>query len=319
MSYTLRWSAFVAALGIAVGLVACGGGGGSASPSGIANNAAAAMPPTGTVTPDASAPVLTGNIAADGRNWINYRRTQAGMPAVAENAQINVAAQGHSDYQRVNNLMSHDQTAGRQGFTGATLADRLNAAGYTLPANGFAYGEVISGTNNRSGFYMAEELITAIFHRFVIFEPMFREIGTGAATAANGFNYFTADFGTRGGFTSGIARGTVVTWPFNGQTQVTPNFFSDSEEPDPVQGRNEVGYPISVHANLEFDIAVQSFSVRPRGGANLQVQRVDPTGDKTAAAIVPLAPLAAATTYDVSFTGSVGGTPVAREWSFTTR
>lgn len=318
MSYTLRWRSIVAALGAALALAACGGGGDSQTGSNGAVNA----PPAGNGVPPSggNAPTLTGNIAVDGRNWIAYRRAQAGVPAVAENAQINNAALGHSEYLRVNNLMSHDQTPGRPGFTGANLRERLIAAGYTLPDNGFAYGEVISGTNNRSGFFMAEELITAIYHRFVMFEPMFREIGTGAATSSSGYNYFTADFATRGGFGPGIARGTIATWPFNGQTEVVPNFFSDTEEPDPVPTANEVGYPISVHANLDAAVTVQSFTVRPRGGANLQVQRVDPNSNpRTAAAIVPLSPLRSATTYEVNFVGTVNGSPVTRDWTFTTR
>jgi hypothetical protein len=169
---------------------------------------------------------------------------------------------------------------------------------------------------------MAEELITAIYHRFVMFEPKFREIGTGAATAAR-YNYFTADFATRGGFGPGIAANAVVTWPFNGQTGVLPNFLSDTEEPDPVPNINEVGYPISVHANIDAPMTMQTFTVRPRGGgANLQVQVVNSSATaskRTAIAIVPLARLAAATTYDVSFSGTVNGNPVTRDWSFTTR
>lgn len=315
MSYTPRWQTIVAALGTAMALAACGGGGSDGATPTSSTPPATNPPPVA----DAGAPAQTGNIAVDGRNWINYRRGQAGVPTLTENAQINVAALGHSEYQRVNNTMTHDQVAGRQGFTGVTLGDRLNAAGYTL-SGGYAYGEIISGTTNNSGFYMAEELVTAIYHRFVMFEPMFKEIGTGAATASNGFNYFTADLASRNGFGAGITRGTVATWPYNGQTQVTPNFFSDTEEPDPVPNQNEVGYPISVHANLDAAVTVSSFTVRPRGGANLATLKVEPSGTtKTAAAIVPLQPLRAATTYDVSFSGTVSGTPVTRDWSFTTR
>lgn len=322
MSYMPRWRFLTAALVATLTLAACGGSGDStgavATP--VAVNPLTSTAPT--VAPDPAAPRATNNIAVDGRNWINYRRAQLGVPAVTENAQINIAALGHSEYLRTNNVMSHDQKAGNPGFTGATLKDRLNAAGYTIPATGYAYGEVISGTTNGSGFFMAEELITAIYHRFVMFEPKFREIGTGAATSARGYNYFTADFATRGGFGPGIAANTVVTWPFSGQTGVTPNFMSDTEEPDPVEGINEVGYPISVHANIDVPVTMQTFTVRPRGGANLQVQVVNsaPTASqRTAVAIVPLAPLRAATTYDVSFSGTVNGTPVTRDWSFTTR
>ncbi|MCC2972654.1 CAP domain-containing protein [Massilia sp. IC2-476] len=326
MSYMPHWRSLIAALVAASTLAACGGGGGDSSsgmtavPSG--NTPPASAPATPSAVPGASAPVSVGNVAIDGRNWINYRRTQLGVPTVAENAMINNAALGHSEYLRTNNIMSHDQQAGRPGFTGTTLKDRLNAAGYTIPANGYAYGEVISGTTNGNGFYMAEELITAIYHRFVMFEPKFREIGTGAAFSSGGYHYFTADFATRNGFGPGIAAGSVVIWPFSGQTGVTPNFMSDSEDPDPVQGINEVGYPISVHANIDAPMTMQTFIVRPRGGANLQVQVVNSSAtasQRTAIAIVPLAPLKAATTYDVSFAGTVNGAPVTRDWSFTTR
>lgn len=319
MSYVPRWHSLIAGLVAASTLVACGGGGGGgtdtvATPVGVT--------PPANIVPDTAAPTATGSIAVDGRNWINYRRTQLGVPVVTENVLINNAALGHSEYLRTNSVMSHDQAAGKPGFTGATLKDRLNAAGYTIPANGYAYGEVISGVTRGTGFFMAEELVTAIYHRFVMFEPKFREIGTGAATSSSGYSYFTADFASRGGFGPGIAANAVVTWPFNGQTGVVPNFMSDTEEPDPVPNQNEVGYPISVHANIDAPLTMQTFTVRPRGGANLQVLVVNSSStasQRTAIAIIPLARLAAATTYDVSFSGTVNGSPVSRDWSFTTR
>jgi uncharacterized protein YkwD len=324
MSYKPRWRSLIAALVVASSLAACGGSGDSTGSVASASPAAASpqAPAMPVAAPAPAAPVLTGNIAVDGRIWINYRRAQLGVPAMAENVQINNAALGHSEYLRINNVMSHDQVAGKPGFTGASLKDRLNGAGYTIPASGFAFGEVISGTTNSSGFFMAEELVTAIYHRFVMFEPKFREIGTGAATSSRGYNYFTANFASRGGFGPGIAANAMVTWPFNGQAGVTPNFMSDSEEPDPVPDRNEVGYPISVHANLDAPVTMQNFTVRPRGGSNLEVLVVHPSTsakERTAVAIVPLAPLKAATTYEVSFSGTVNGAPVTRDWSFTTR
>ncbi|MFS2213697.1 CAP domain-containing protein [Massilia cellulosiltytica] len=300
-------------------LVACGGGGGGSS-AGAPN----ATPSTGFSGQDASAPTATNNIATDGLNWINYRRSQIGMPALARNAVIDTAAQGHSDYQRINNVVTHDQTAGKTGYTGARLQDRLQNAGYVFGSPN-AIGEVISATSNGSGFYMAEELITAIYHRFVIFEPVFKEIGAGAATTSANYSYFTADFVANNGYGSGIAAGTIVTWPFNGQTQVTPNFNSDYEEPDPVPDRSVVGYPVSVHTNLDRTLTVQSFTMRAHGTSNdletrlLALGKDSNTTTKSAAAIVPLAQLASATTYDVSFSGAIDGVPISRNWSFTTK
>lgn len=304
-------------------LVACGGGG-SGGGGGNTAGASNGTPSTGFSGQDASAPIATNNIATDGLNWINYRRSQIGMPALAHNGVIDVAAQGHSDYQRINNTVTHTQTAGKQGFTGVDLEARLKAAGYTFSGSN-AIGEVISATSNGSGFYMAEELITAIYHRFVIFEPVFKEIGTGAAATSNNYNYFTADFVTNNGYGSGIPAATIVTWPFNGQTQVPATFNSDYEEPDPVPDRSVVGYPVSVHTNLTRKLTVQSFTIRAHGaGTDLSTRLLAQGQDantttQSAAAIVPLAPLAAATTYDVTFTGAVDGTPVTRGWSFTTK
>jgi uncharacterized protein YkwD len=321
MRGVLRLRSIMTACLACTALVACGGGGGSGDNAPVAS--ASILP----VYQDA--PALTNDIATDGRNWINFRRGQIGMPTLAHNAVIDIASLGHSEYQRTNNIVSHDEVPGKQGFTGASLLDRLTAAGYVFANANHAYGEVISATSSSNGAFMAEELITAIYHRFVIFEPVFKEIGTGAASTSAGYSYFTADFAANNGYGAGIAAGTVAVWPFNGQTQVVPNFFSDYESPDPVPdvGVNEVGYPISVHANITSVVTVSDFNVRPHGGAALNVRLLthdtDPNNPaetpRSAAAIIPLAKLAPATTYDVSFTGAVDGVPVSRTWSFTTR
>ena len=318
MNIMLRVRQIALASTAAWALVACGGGGGG--------NAGApnVTPSTGFSGQDASAPTATNNIATDGLNWINYRRSQIGMPALTRNSVIDAAAQGHSDYQRINNVVTHDQTAGKTGYTGARLQDRLTNAGYVFGQPN-AIGEVISATSNGNGFYMAEELITAIYHRFVIFEPVFKEIGAGAATTSANYSYFTADFVANNGYGTGIAAGTIVTWPFNGQTQVPNSFNSDYEEPDPVPDRSVVGYPVSVHTNLTRKLTVQSFTIRAHGtnsdlATRLLVQGKDAnTTTDSAAAIVPLAQLASATTYDVSFSGAVDGVPISRSWSFTTK
>ncbi len=316
MSALLRLRFLAAVCATASALVACGGGGGG-NTSGATGASSSPLPI------DPGAPVLTNDTATDGRNWINYRRGQVGMSTLSHSTIIDIAAQGHSEYQRINNTVTHVQTAGKPGFTGVTELDRLTAAGYTFANTSHAYGEVISATQGQNGAYMAEQLITAIYHRFVIFEPVFKEIGTGAASTSSGYSYFTADFTSNNGYGPGLAAGTVAVWPFSGQTQVPVNFFSDYESPDPVPDLNEVGYPISVHANINSTVTVQSFTVKPRGGSNLTVRMLTHATDaetvQSGAAIIPLVRLVSGTTYDVSFTGAVDGTPVSRSWSFTTQ
>ena len=293
-------------------LAACGGGNGS-NPT---------VSPPLNLAQEAGAPAFTGNTALDGFNWINYRRIQAGLPKLTENSLIDAAAQGHSNYQKINNTITHDEISSNSGFTGAQLVDRLNAAGYLLKGE-YAAGEVIAAATDTSGFVLSEQLITAIYHRFVIFEPAFKEIGTGAATIAGGYTYFTADFAANNGYGPGLRRGNIVVYPVDKQTRVATSFSTNQETPDPVANQDLTGYPISVHANISAILNVSTFTVRPHGGSDLTVKMLisaqDPETPVSAAAIIPLAVLAASTTYDVAFSGSVDGVPVTRSWSFTTQ
>jgi uncharacterized protein YkwD len=271
---------------------------------------------------EAGAPQATGNTATDTYNWFNFRRRQAGAPSVARNDVIDLAAQGHSNYQQQNVVITHDQRAGNPGFTGATLADRLQAAGYRFTQPNWAYGEVLVATGNPQGGAPAEALLAAIFHRFIVLEPRFKEVGLGAATVPDGYTYVTADFAANG-LAAALAPGSVIVYPFAGQQRIATTFYSDREAPDPVPDRDAVGYPVSVQAGLQTTLAVDSFTIAPHGLAPLAVQLLtNPLNSEvppSAAAIIPLEILAPATTYDVQFVGRADGRPVSQSWSFTTQ
>jgi uncharacterized protein YkwD len=303
---------------IAALLAACGGGGGGSTPPPVTNPPVTNPP----VTNPPGAPVATGDTATDGYNWFNYRRAGIGLSTLSRNSIIDTVALGHSNYLRLNNTVAHDQVPGNPGFTGAQLSDRFAAAGYTLvPA--YAYGEVISAAGDRSGFYHAEELIAAIYHRFVVFEPMFKEMGTGASSTGSGYTYFTADMAANNGFGAGLGKGKIVAYPSDGQTLVPTTFDSDTESPDPVPNQNRVGYPVSVHSNITGNVTVTSFTIRPRGGAQMSTRLLSSATDSHTsvhvAAIIPLSTLTAGTTYDVSFSGMVDSVAVTKNWSFTTK
>src|SRR5205085_11979372 len=123
---------------------------------------------------------------------------------------------------------AHVQDPAKPGFTGAQEADRFRAAGYTLPPLGYAYGEVISTRSDPQGAAAAEDLIGAIYHRFIILEPMYKEAGAGAATSGSGLTYFTADFAAIG-LDRGLARAAVVVYPFSGETGVPTTVLTDNE------------------------------------------------------------------------------------------
>lgn len=308
------WSSALVGVAMALSLAACGGGGSGSAASSASDGCVVVSIPSPTAAES--------KIATDGLNWINFRRGQLHMAALSTNPLVGAAAQAHSFYQKANKTVTHDETACKAGFTGETVKERLATAGYKL-ANGYAYGEIISATNNSSGEFMVEELITAIYHRFVMFDPMFKEIGTGAITTSAGYSYFTANLTATNGLGPELGKGVVFTWPMANQTNVTPNFFSDYESPDPVDNANEVGYPVSVHADNKAVLTVQDFSIRQRGGADLSVKLLQKSSDvhtsASTMAIIPLAVLKAATVYDVNFTGTADGIPVRKTWSFTTK
>ena len=326
---TARPSAWLASLLMAALLAGCGGGGGGGNngntstagqPGSVTDNTT--VPPVAQA--EVGAPQATGNMATDGFNWFNFRRQQMGLAAVSRNTLIDKAALNHSNYQAINDTITHDEVSTRRGFTGTTVLARLNAAQYTFPANNYAYGEVISATADTNGVSAAEDLITAIYHRFVIFEPKFNEAGSASATAGSGYTYFTTDFATRTLNQGGLGTGKLVVYPFRDQQNLPTVFFSNQEQPDPVPDRNEVGYPVSVHADITSVLAVQSFTISPRGGAALTTKLLryetdNEIAEPSVAAIIPLAVLQPQTLYDVRFTGSVDNVPVSLAWSFSTR
>lgn len=311
-----RWKHCIPALLITALLSACGGGSDSGN-----TTASNTSTPAGLLPLEPGAPALSNNIATDGFNWFNYRRSQIGLAPLARNGLIDNAALGHSSYLNLNNTVAHEQVLGKPGFTGVKLGDRLAKAGYVVTS---LQGEVIAGAANSSGFYLAEELITAIYHRFVIFEPLFKEGGAGAAVSTSGYAYFTTDLAGNRSYGPGLPAGQLVTYPFSGQQKVAISFSSNNESPDPVPNQDVVGYPISVHADYGTLVSVTAFSVRQRGaGTDLSVRLLKSDNDAhtpvSAASIIPLASLNPATTYDVSFIGKVNGADITRNWSFTTR
>jgi len=330
MSRTSRIFRHLLLASLAAGLVACGGSG------------------TDDGVTSASVLVQSSDTAADGLDFFNAQRMAIGLPELARDPRLDEAAQGHSDYQALNAVVSHYQVEGKPGFTGVCLgykaADdrcvpgeptRLEAAGYVFTHPGsYAYGEVISKTAGTSGADAADALIAAIYHRFVIFEPMFRDAGVGAASAG-AMTYFTTNFATDG-LVPVLGKGNFIVYPRDRQVNVRRSFRSNQERPDPwpcpqdATGKctgpdpDEVGYPISIHADATSVIEVDSFTLRPVGGSSVEVRNlwraVDPaTSTRSAAAIVPRLVLAPNTQYEARFSGRVDGIAVTNHsWTFTT-
>lgn len=289
----------------------------------VSASAADVIAPLTSLAP-AGAPVQTGDTATDGFNWINYRRAQAGLPTLARNGALDTAALAHATYQKDIRQMAHVEDPANPGFSGAQLEDRMAAAGYALSRAGYVYGEAISATVEPSGVNAAEDLITAIYHRFVLFEPVLKESGAGAASTAEGYTYFTNDLAARNGYGPGIGKGKLAVYPVASQAAVPVIFFNHRESPDPLPEQAESGYPVSVHADIDSTVTVSTFTLRQRGSdtdlpVHLMAHDTDANTPPSAAAIIPRVVLAANTVYEASFSGTVNGREVTQNWSFTTQ
>ncbi|MHB9116783.1 MAG: CAP domain-containing protein [Burkholderiales bacterium] len=265
----------------------------------------------------------TGNLFASltdeeaaARNQINLRRGQVGLAALAWNGQLEQAARGHSNYLALNNITGHYQTAGTNGFTGADPGARITNAGYIWRG----YDEVIAFGPN-SGVVAVENLMEAIYHRFGIFSPYVDEIGTGFVDTHPTYTYvMTADLATRNSTLPSPGAGWVGVYPYNGETGVPIDFYSDEESPDPVPNANRVGYPISIHLDQSQTLSVSSFTVSANGSAlpAIQLTSADGHTPKSASAIIPTQALTYGTTYTVNFSGTANGAALNKTWSFTT-
>ena len=180
---------------------------------------------------------------------------------------------------------------------------------------------MIAATAEPDGFAAAEGLMGAIYHRYLMLEPRFDLAGSAGAHRAGGYYWLNVNFAaTRDN--RGLGPGRLVVWPAPEQKNVRTSFLSNEETPDPVEGKNEVGFPVSVHADSGSTVRVGRFIIRERGGAELPVKRLEHDSDSetpsSAASIIPLSVLRKGLTYEVEFSGTLDGTPVTRNWSFST-
>jgi uncharacterized protein YkwD len=116
----------------------------------------------------------------------NSERAAAGLAPLVEDAMLNSAASGHSNFQAQTKTMTHT------GSGGSDLGQRLSSVGYQYAAGAenVAYGyancaDVIKGWMNSPG------------HRANILSSAVTDIGVAAATASNGSIYWTMDLGKR--------------------------------------------------------------------------------------------------------------------------
>jgi len=250
-------------------------------------------------------------------NRVNYHRALAGLEAFTVSPILNAVSQAHADYLNLNNETGHEETTGKDGFTGQWPDDRCETQGYAYAG----IGEVISfGNQAEDG---VDALITAIYHRFILLSPGSTETGIGDAAHPT--------FGLVQNINPARPSGTdaavdiITVYPSDNQTGVPLKFNSDEESPDPVYDQNTVGYPVSIQFSSDYTVSMTDFTIS-KDEVALSSTLLDPDGNdpnvenpsENCFSVIPLDKLNPETVYDVLFEGTVDGQAYTKQWSFTT-
>ncbi|MFN7695129.1 MAG: CAP domain-containing protein [Burkholderiales bacterium] len=272
-------------------------------------------------------PVYADPERADAFNAFNEIRAAAGLGLLRQNAQLDVAAQGHSNYIDVNrDFGSHLQDPARPGFTGIDWNARTAAAGY--PQNGYV-AEVIGagGADAQSRPFTARrhvhELMATPYHRRAMLQREPSDIGVGWANQFR--SNLVVDFANTATNRQGAPGQLVTVWPADGATGLLTSGCCEAPDPMPELKGQRWGYPVSIQASERCRLTVTSFQLRDASGADVPLKLLTYATDPNRlylgeffAALMPLALLKATTRYTASFSGQACDLPVVKTWSFTT-
>lgn len=335
-----------ASFAVAVALVGCGGGGGSSSP--VANNpitppvSTTPTPPASTVQAASLQTAVAPTYAAASTSAlaftkINAFRAAQGLGPLNQNANADVAAKNHQAYVALNNsgANGHVETAGTQGFTGATVKDRLVAAGYpaVIASEVIAFSLEFPNPDTSA----VDNLINSVYHRASMMYQGFTTIGI---AGEDSINPLYMDFGaTKSQLNAGDYVGV---YPVNGQTGVwlthgveSPNPFYQEMEMTQANMCAKTSAPVSLTSEASTTLSVTSFTVTEAGQTTPLDVRLITSATSTqdtsylgtnVAFVVGKAPFKANTTYNVHFVGKATGTAtgtsaglaIDKTWSFTT-
>jgi uncharacterized protein YkwD len=281
---------------------------------------------------------------------VNRARSAMGIGRLLQNATLDALAQGHADYLGQNNEVSHSQTPGRPGFTGAQFADRFRASGYLGSATELVTtirsvqpGGALEGLLGQCIW----GLMNAPYHTNALSSGV-RQIGVGiGAFSQSGSFACVVVVGLPQGATAQLPSqdNPQGVYPYPNQTGVPARFSGESPDPIPDLSKPRGHFvsarmgsvetyssqtrslPGSAYTVTRFELKDASGNLLPvrviadpevRAGAGM-VLTPDPQnlrlGDYIA--LLPLSPLINGQSYNARLDFVANGTTRTREWRFT--
>ena len=268
--------------------------------------------------------------AKAGLDRLNHWRTQAGLPPLAPNPQLQKAAQNHANYLS-RHPEGHDETQrSHPSYTGADPQTRAAAAGYSA---GVAENLTISNFA-RSGRVSTDSLMTALYHRLALLTPTHNEAG--AAWVRGKYNAFVVEQGSSHerelcAQADQLAQNRsryLLTLPCNGERTSIPLDELPPEHLAPVKFPigNPVGNPVSIafYGN-QAPITLHRFTLRSSHGEIANPTILTAASDPNRQlqtnefALFAPKPLDYNTEYTAQFVYSQNGKQHTETWTFRTR
>jgi uncharacterized protein YkwD len=166
---------------------------------------------------------------------INDYRMLLGLKPVSLDVRLNASALAHAKYQAWNGQLTHDEIAGKKGFTGETVLERTRFFGYS---NQVVF-ENLSKQSSLSPVDAVDGLFDAPYHRIPFMHPELQHIGYGREGM-----YHVIHYGAGGNTLEGAsASPRIVISPFPNE-QGVPVAWDGNEHPDPVRNHPSVSYPV---------------------------------------------------------------------------
>ncbi len=291
---------------------------------------------------------------------LNNLRESIGLNKLTQNQLLDNSALNHATYLNDNNLSGHIEEENKESFTGINPVDRTTYVGYKSQK---ILENVSVGQEDETA--SIDGLMGAIYHRIAFLAFDIDEIGYGDKNKHYVYNmgnsklntlcdkesfdgvgvYYTnvcsdkdfkIEYNTYNTALSSVAlvNPSLIVYPYNNQTNVTPVFYEES--PDPLPNQSVSAIPISVAFNsYDFNtskLTVENFELHNQKDELLELVLFE-DGDSILKetndinhefspfdfAIFPKQRLDYNTTYSAQFTYTYDNKSFTKKWSFTTK
>jgi uncharacterized protein YkwD len=341
----------------ALALSACGGGGGSSTsstppatpPAGTGGNLQTSVAP---------ATYTAGTMQAQAFSQLNAYRSSMGVGLLAQDTALDTSAQAHALYLNTNigtgaiTGLSHDELSSLPNYYGDTPLSRAQKAG--APATEWVGEDVAGGIPQPDAASYAKNCLSRLLDTVYHLQDLtsgIEKIGIGFVQNSGTYVDYTCSLDS-GEVTNVVGAPQANAFYIYGGQQMPTDAIAHApisnetgvelamtaEAPTPAPDVANPGRPIMVRVNAASPgdvLTVSSFTLMAANGTQVAARIIVPSAALTGststatadvnnkfypgvAILLPLAPLAANTTYTVSFSGARDGKPISLSWNFTT-